>query len=699
MGNLEIQYPLWYILLCIGLGLIFALVLYHRDRNFPTAGTLPKVLLGALRFLAVALLSFLLLSPVLKNSRNESKKPIIVVAQDESASIKSEMDSVALRQYFGDLQQVIQDLEQDYEVRAYAFGEGIREGLKGDFRDKSSNQSTILEYVSDLYADQNLGAVIYASDGIFNEGTDPLYANKAFTAPIYTVALGDTTPDRDLYIRQVFHNNIAYLGDKSSIQVDVSAYNLYGQNVTLQVSAVESEANTPVESTTFQILEEDFFTTIELSIPQEKIGLQRYRVSLSSLGGEKSYVNNRKDFFIDVIDARQKILILAASPHPDVAALANSLEQNKNYVIESAVIRKFSSNLEDFDFVILHQLPTRSVNAVATLRKINELQIPKLVIVGNQSNIPGTNDFQPLVSIKVKGGSSNVVQAIHNGSFSLFTSSDKLIQTISQFAPLDAPFGEFSVSPGAEVLLKQRVGKVDTDFPLWVIGETGGVKSGIICAEGLWRWRLYDYLQHENTEVFDELILKTIQYISLKEDKRKFRVYQAKNLLAENEDALFDAELYNQSYELINEPGVTMSITNSSRESFDFGFSKKNQGYYLNAGKLPVGDYSWTASTQYEGERYTASGQFSVQAIEKESYATVANHELLAQLATSTNGKMIAPQEVSQLSDLIKNEAGLKPIFYQIIQSRNAINLKWIFYVLVGLLILEWAIRRYLGTY
>ncbi len=699
MENLEIQYPTWFILLCLLTALAFAALLYYRDRRFPTNNRWVKTGLAFLRFLTVSLLTLLLLSPVIKQSKNESKPPIIVVAQDQSSSIQTEMDSTKLEQYRQDIEAVIGDLSGDYEVRTYAFGESIRGDLTFEYTDGSSNQSSMLSYISDLYGDQNLGAVIFATDGIYNEGADPLYANRAFTAPIYSIALGDTTPDRDLYVRQIFHNNIAYLGDKTTIQVDVSAYNLLGQSSTLKVLKIEDSSTQVVDDQVFRISDEDFFSTFELTIPQEEVGLQRYRVQLSGLGGEKSYVNNRRDFFIDVIDARQKILVLAASPHPDVAALSSTLAKNRNYEVTAEIIRKFEGNLEDYDFVVLHQLPAQNMNATAILRKINELKMPRLLIVGNQTNIPALNRFQQMVSIKIKGGTSNIVQPIYNGTFSFFSSSDALVQSIGQFAPIDAPFGEYEVFPGSEVLLKQRIGKVETDFPLWVIGEEAGVKAGIICGEGLWRWRLYDFVQNGETDIFDELISKTIQFISLKEDKRKFRVYQAKNLLAENEDVLFDAELYNQSYQLINEPSVTMMITNSRGESFNFAFSKKNNGYYLNAGKLPVGDYQWNATVQWEGERHDAKGQFSVQAIQKESYSTVANHNLLNQLATASNGRMIYPDEVSQLSQLIRDEAGLKPIFYRIVQSRNAINLKWLFFILMGLLALEWILRRYLGTY
>ncbi len=699
MSNIEIQFPAWYIVLCVLVGLVFAALLYYRALNFPSANNWLKSGLATLRFLAVTVLSLLLLSPVLKYNKEESKKPIVVFAQDASSSIKSEWDSAALINYQSDLQQVIADLGDEYEVKQLAFGESLRDTLDFSFRDKTSNQSSVLEYVGDLYGDQNLGAVVYATDGIYNEGKDPRYANLHFTAPIYTVAMGDTTPDRDLIVKQIFHNNIAYLGDQTSVQVDITGYNCEGVQSTLSFFRVDPQGNQLLVSKPIVIDNSDYFTTVEVSIPQDYIGLQRYRVALSAQSGERSLSNNRKDFFIDVVDARQKILILAASPHPDISALRNSLEKNKNYDVESALLKNYDQSIFDYDFVVLHQLPSRKFPAVNIIRSLNEKSIPRMIVVGAQTNIAALNQMQSLISIKLKTATSNEVQAIYNRAFSFFNISHNLSQEISEFPPLNAPFGEYSLGAGTEVFLKQRVGSVDTDFPLLLIGEEAGSRQAILCAEGIWKWKLFDYLQREHTDLVDELIANTIQYVTLREDKRRFRVFQNKNLWAENEETLFNAELYNQSYQLINEPEVTFTVLNRNGDVFNFAFSKRNDGYSLNAGKLPVDDYTWTANTQYEGQQYSAQGQFSVQAIEKESYESVANHQILSYLSENSSGQMIYPAQVSQLSSMLRENSDLKPVFYQILQTRSAIHLKWLFFLLLGFLVLEWALRRFLGTY
>ena len=111
-------------------------------------------------------------------------------------SITAEMSEEALENYRQDLQNLGAELEAEYDLVQYSFGQDVREGIDSTFEDKVSNLAAMLNTVYDLYSNQNLGAVILASDGIYNQGSNPIYSSTKLAAPIYTVALGDTVPKR-----------------------------------------------------------------------------------------------------------------------------------------------------------------------------------------------------------------------------------------------------------------------------------------------------------------------------------------------------------------------------------------------------------------------------------------------------------------------------------------------------------------------
>jgi hypothetical protein len=700
MENLSFQYPSWYILLCLLLGLTYALIVYFRSDTFKDK---PRILswgLGTLRFLAVSLLSILLLSPLLKSIVQDIKKPVIVIAQDQSESILANMDESQRTSYQSTLDQFEQQLGEEYEVRKYAFGNDVREGIDFDFSDKVSNLSEFLQYVYDLYSNQNLGAVIMATDGIYNEGANPIYAGAKLAAPIYTVALGDTTAKRDVILKRVFHNKIAYLGDRFSIQIDVAAQNCSGTNTLLTVSKVTEGTPSRLQQFPISINRNDFFTTQEVILDAAESGVQRYRISLSSVADEVTKVNNTKDIFVDILDARQKILLLANSPHPDLTALKQSITQNKNYEVTIAYAKNFVGNLRDYDFVVLHQLPSQTQNISSILQTLDQENISRLFIVGMQSNLRQVSQSQTLVNITGDQRNSNDVQASFVDGFSLFTVDDDLRQQLPNFAPLLAPFGDFKAEPNAKVLLNQRIAKIDTQYPLLILGEENNTKVGVLTAEGIWKWRLFDFLQNENHNLFEELIGKTVQYLTLKEDKRKFRISMSKNIFNENEEIFFDAELYNENYELINDPDVTLTIRNSEGKNFDFVFNRNNsRSYSLNASYFPVGNYTFRGNVNYNGEQLTYDGQFSVQPIQLELYETTADHGLLRLLSSKYGGEFLYPDQLSAIPQRIKDKGSVLPVIYETSKTRSVINLKWIFFILLGLLTLEWFLRRYHGSY
>ncbi len=700
MNELSFQYPSWYILLCVLLGLLYAVGLYYNDRTFREQSGRLNWLLGGLRFLLATFLSILLLSPFLKSFTSQTQKPIVILAQDASESVASGLSEDQRAAFENDMTELAEDLSKDYEVQRLAFGERVREEFDFNFEDKISNTSDVFNYINDLYSNENVGAVLIASDGIYNEGSNPLYVNSNISAPIFTIALGDTTIKKDVYLKRTFLNRIAYLNDRFVVQADVAASNAVGTRTTLSVFKVSGSGTQKLDERIIPITSDDFFKTEEFILDANQAGVQRYRLVLSTVPDEATTANNVKDIFIDVLDARQKILLLANSPHPDLSALKQSITDNKNYEVEIAFADKFTGGLKEFDFVILHQLPSSSHNIAPVLNTLKQDKIPHFFIIGSQTDLNRFNTAQGILSIRGDGRNYDEVVGKTNPLFSLFTIEEEISRDLLNFAPMSAPFGEYSLNESAEVLMYQRIGRIDMNSrPLLLFGEENNTKIGILCAEGVWKWRLFDYLQNQNHDIINELIGKSVQYVSVKEDKRRFRVTPEKNIFNENENILFDAELYNNSYELINEPDVNMTIIDSEGKEFDFVFNKTDRAYTLDANKLPEGNYTFRSSVNVGGEQLSYNGQFSIQPIQLELFQTTADHRLLRLISEKYGGQFVRPDQISGLPQVLEELGTVKPVIYQTAQTRSVINLRWIFFLLLLLLATEWGLRRYFGGY
>lgn len=700
MENFSFQYPSWFLVICVLVAVLFAVGLYFKSMKWDEKSSWLKPSLWALRFLSVLLIGILLLGPMIKTLLEESKEPSIVMIVDNSKSVDawSASANVDLGTTFRDF---LAGLSSDYNVDVFSMGAEIAQVEKSDtlqFQDEVTNISEALEYISDIYEGENLGAVVVASDGIFNEGKSPIYAKFKNPSPLYTVALGDTTRKKDLIAKRVFYNEVAYLSDEMMTQVDVQAYNADGERARLTVQREEGGQWTTIATSDVRLKGDNAFTTVEQRLVFDKAGVNHYRYSLSPINNESNRSNNSKDIYIEVLDARQEIGIIANAPHPDITALKQLLEQNKNYVVSVYLEAPSAQEISKLDLAIFHNLPAQGRGVTNAIQELDRLKRPRIYIVGDQTDITAFNGSQSLVSIKAASGSANKAQAVLEESFTNFTISDELRINLSNYPPLDAPFGEYQLQGNVQTLMHQQIGKIETDYPLLSLADDNGIKSAYLFGSGIWRWKLFDYVQRKDFDVLSELLDKTIVYTSTKEDKRKFRVSTSDNVYLENDDILISAELYNNNYELINDPEVSLTISNQDGEEFPYELSKSGKSYSLNAGNLPEGRYNYKARTNFNSEEYEGGGRFVVRAIQYELYDLEARHSVLYTLADQYNGKQYFLNQLDELSQEITSNDSLKPVVYQSTISKPLLDNKWLFGLLALLLVAEWFLRRYFGN-
>ncbi len=652
-----------------------------------------------LRFLSVLGILLLLLAPIIKNFITETQKPLIVIAEDKSQSITLSTPSETLEAVDNNLEALKSNLEENFDIVNINFSDDLAFADSDSIDNQTSNLSKPLEFISESYQDQNLGAIIYATDGIYNEGKNPLYSNIKTSAPLYTIPLGDTTVRRDIIVKNVLHNRIVYLNDRFSIEVDVQAYNSAGAKTDLSLYRSSNGQRQKINTQPISIDKNNFFKTFNFELDADQVGNNKYEVIVNNIPNEISTANNRRSVYIETLDARQKILLLAANTHPDIKAIKQIIDSNKNYEIEIKKAGDPATNIAGFDIIILHNLPNQKFDISNYLSDAKRLKKPLFFIVGAATNISQFNSAQNVINITGGNQSMNDVTALLKNSFTLFTLSDDFKSTIGKLVPLKVPFGEFKPNATSKILLEQKIGNVETAFPLLAYNDDNSHKQAVLSGEGLWRWRLMEFTDYPEQPFTKEIFLKTLQYISQKEDKRQFRAFANKNVYKENENILLDAQLYNENYEMVNIPEAFINITNSEGEKFEYTFSKNNNYYFIDAGRFPEGNYNFTATTNFNGKNLSASGRFNVQSIIKEQYDLTAKHDLLFELSEKMGGQMVYPQDLGNLATLINNNDQIKPILYQKAQSKSLLDYKWLMAIILLLLALEWFLRRYFGGY
>jgi hypothetical protein len=650
-------------------------------------------LLAIARTLVIAVIAGLLFFPLVRSISYNLEKPVIVIGQDNSLSV-GQIEPAGFNRagYEKDFKALAAGLEEKYDVKVYHFSDSIGAGFDFNNKGKLSNVAGLISQLNDEMMNLNVGAVILASDGIFNRGGSPLYELNKLKAPVYTIALGDTIPKRDVMVANVNHNSLVYLDNEFTLEIQLQAFESKGEETTLSILDNGKNVYTGKQ----RITSDAFVQNISVKLKASRLGLQKYTVNLSPVNNEVSVKNNTQNIFVDVIDARQKVLIAASGPHPDIATLRQAITANEHYDLKVVVGEDL--NVEkptDYSLVILYQLPSAQNDVVTFLSRLKQSNVPIWYILGAQSNLSAFNQLQQGVSYN---GSSNTLQeafAYANPGFTAFNIDPASTKLLEQLDPLQSPLGKVSIAGTAVVALNQRIGKIKTESPQWFFTNEGGKKAGYLIGEGLWRWKLGEAEEAvSEASIVNGLIASTVQYLSVKDDKRKFKVYTAKNTFDENEHVLLNAVLYNDSYLPVNEPDVSVQIKNETGKTYTFLFSRTETAYQLDAGTLPAGSYSYRASTALGSSKYTAEGVFYVDALLAEYQQTIANHQLLHTMSAQTNGKLYLPAQLMEILNDIGNNEQIKTLSYEDRKYQELINFKWLFFMIMALLALEWFFRK-----
>jgi len=671
----------WWTPVCLLLGLLYGWLMYRQPVNL---GKTARYALFAARAVAVFILSFLLIAPLIRSVAYNPQKPLILIAQDNSESIK-----LFNKAGGADLSNLKQQLGDQYDVREFNFTGDLKDGLSDKFNGKQTNISSAIHQLNERFVNQNIGALVLATDGLYNQGSDPRYEAKNLKTRIYTIALGDTVAKRDLLIGNVNYNKTAYLGNDFEVEVLAEAYQSKGENLRLTVS----EDGKQVFAQTDQATSDNFRKVIPLKLNADKKGIRKFVFNIAPVKNELSVQNNTETIYVEVLDAKQKILVLYNSPHPDISVIKQSIESNRNYEVKTSLLSDLPQlKLSDHSLVILYQVSAGNSNALQSF--ITKSKVPVWYMVGAQSDLPRLNSEQKLVQINSARGDMQEVFAQPVAEFSLFTLSDSTRIKLSKLPPLLAPFGNYSGNGAGQILFKQRIGEVTTPYNLLAFADENSSRIAVLTGEGLWRWSLAEYNAYGNHNALEELLGQSVQYLTANNNHQRFRVYPAKNVFDEGENVILNAELYNEALELVNTPDIRIELKSRSGKNYSFLFTRNGQSYQLDAGALPVDEYSYSASTKLGEQSFTATGQLTIKPLNLETRQSAADHRLLSDLAKQSGGQMLQPLQINQLADLIRKNENIKTVVYDDKHYSDLIDLKWIFVLILGLLSLEWFIRK-----
>jgi len=673
------QFVWWLLTIAVSLGAALWVFRADKKRSIPMPW-LTAILRGAL----VAAACMLLVVPDSVNTRYETEKPVVLFLHDNSVSAGRALgtDSAAYRQ---NIEALAAKLSDKYRVMHRAFGDRMSTDSLYSYHMQATDISSALSAAGELTGIDDAAAVILATDGIFNAGVSPAWAQIPWQGPLFTIGIGDSTREKDIRLSRVYANKTATLNSTFEVRADVLAALCRGYNGTLSLM----EGNETVASSAVPVNSDRFDRSFSFAVKAEKAGLHHYTLVLTTADGEQNITNNRRDVFVEVADVRRKILIVANAPHPDITALRDALTSSDIYEVKTVNADAGNISFAGYDALILHGLPSmrnRMANAIAAAH------IPFWLIATRHTDIAAVNTLKQITHAGVAQGNGAEQVVNFHTAFNAFTPPLRIQTVTDKLPPLTTWMGNVMAAPGSDILFTRRTAA--GVMPAWVM-QHGETPTAILAGEGIWRWRLYEFRNTGGHDIIDECIRQTVAFLCTGKSGKPFEVTMPRRVWSDQEPVSFDATLLNASNERINTADVQLVIKDSAGRTQKFSMERSGTGYNINTGIHAGGRYSWTATTTYDGKEQKTSGSFVVESVPLELMNTTADFSLLYNLAHRAGGSFVTTSGIPSLYDSVSSNSALKPVIITHAETVPLIQRKWYFIILLAIAVAEWLIRKY----
>lgn len=690
--NIELEYPAIWLFCILLLSLFLSWFSYRNKNGFNELSRLWRAALYSSRAISIFLITTLLLGVFIKTYIERIEQPLFFIVTDHSASMLNYKDSSTVAENIKSTREKITaKYGSKFDIKTLSVGANIRNNETGYFNQSSSNLEAAFSYIHSNFYNRNIGGITFISDGNFNVGANPIYnAAKIRTTPIFCLAVGDSIQKKDQLVRSVFNNPLAFLMNDFPVEIDISSF-LFPEEETL--ITISKKGKVIASKTLKYGKNTEDFQKLRFLIPADELGNQTYTINLEEKNNEISYKNNSKNFYVEVLDSRNKVLLLSTAPHPDISALKNVLATDDKIEFESARFKDWNGKVNQANLLICHS-PQKNSD-LNIIKRFVEENIPILYILG-----PSTNEaLYGRLSIQFPPrtvGKRDNFQAALNDNFSEFVIDPLLKSSLNFYPPLQGHYGDFKTPVGAKILLNQRIGSVEKESPLLFFQTQRGKRYAAIMGEGIWRWRINEFQREQNHTVFNNLIDKSIQYLTVPGRSKGLTVSFPKKI-NKQEELIINGVFYNSSLEAITSPLLNLNITDENSKKYTTQFSVYEDGYQAQLGKLNPGRYTWEVETEFKNKIERKSGVFIVEDIDRERAESVANHSVLKQLATQSNGGFYRLLESDRLINDLSQRSEIESVSFSEEASFKLIDYTWYLMLCILFLCGEWLLKRLKG--
>lgn len=560
-------WPPW-VLLLFGLGAVAYVVwVYQRD-----AGHLSRWARGvliSLRMTAIALLLFILSEAVLSVER--TGLPYLVLLLDNSGSMATEdapaksagapspgnrpagkaadpptrlnLSKELLLKNDGEF---LKSLLENHKLRLYTVAETESLLGKGDYlrpeeidqllpelrqlqpRGEQTRLGDALRRVLNGMRGTPPSAIVLISDGITTDGEKLAAAAryaKQKSVPLFTVAVGNSDPTRDVELHDVLVDEVAFVDDPITFAYKLTGHGFSGKKA--RVSLKKKDSPETLAARDVEVAADGRAVKLELTYTPKSVGEFDYVLEVDPLPKESNVKNNRESRHVSVRKEKIRVLLVDSVPRWEFRELKVLLEREKSVELKT-VLQDADPEFAQEDLFALSHFPVKrdelfqydvvilgdvnlaylSGSVLDNLREfVNEKGGGLLMIAGPYHN-PATYEGTPLetlLPVELAGMKVPPADALITESFrpeltihgrkgsSIFRFSDNEAEGQSVWESLPGFFWYVETpitKPGATVFATHslRTGS-QGKLPIITMQRFGAGKVIFHASDETWRWR------------------------------------------------------------------------------------------------------------------------------------------------------------------------------------------------------------------
>jgi hypothetical protein len=688
--------PIWLLLVVFLIGIAVTILTY---KNYNSISGLNKLSLIGLRISAYLILIILLANPVLIQVKTLEKKQEIGVLIDNSASIaiqKGSWDGIT------SINSVLTDFffngSDDIDIKLFGFGPELYEINNISDLTFDEGSTDINRVINQSKSFNELDQIILISDGISTRGRDPIFSGLNSPLPIHTIAVGDTSFQKDIVLLNVDYPPSTYVNSITNIVATIrnEGYN----NETVQIGLYKNSNLLSSKRITFSQNRSTHQINFEFST--ESQGQQQFEIRVSTLPDEWNVENNSRSFSINVLDDRIRVLHIAFELHPDVGTLRNILYENPaiflkertwvegNRFIEGPV----PASTDTIDVIIIHGYPdVNSQDLALSIREMTSnnsflfVLTPGTSLNRLQSAIDGNFQFNTVAN---SGGSVIQLSPTTGSTGHVITQIDEIDWNRSPNVNSNVNMSQSDVR--MQSILSGQNRNTGMTQPALSVIQNGNFRNSFILFSGFYIWSLSD---DPFKKAIEQLLTNLVTWTATDSRDDLFEISTSENEYNRSDEILFNARVINDSGAPENDAIITLQLVSENRESSLFTLSPIGLGNYsLSIPPLPVGTYKFEAIAEKDqllfGEK---SGLFTVGSTNIELVETRRNDNVLRTISENSGGQFFVYDQLPNLIEIIGNLSHVQNT--QFIKETKMINRNPIWFILLIIFVgCEWFIRK-----